>query len=291
MEKYVLSDLIMENSRMQEDVASGEERLGYSEDTYGDIRVCRVSVGEDGSGDRYSAKKGRYVTVYTPSLYSLEDSSFSAISDVVARELAAMLSKFLTERGTVLVAGIGNRRLAADSLGALTAEKVSVTRYVELIDGGALRAAGVRPVCALACDVPAQTGMQSAELLRGIVDQVRPDAVIAVDALAARHTDRLASTVQISDSGISPGAGIGGKRYSVDRESLGVPVVAVGVPVVVSAATLICDTLGGVRLDRRSERLLEAQKNFFVAPKECDVISEQVSELLARSIGKALGVI
>ena len=148
-------------------------------------------------------------------------------------------------------------------------------------------AAGCASLSAGAPGVLGQTGIETSELLRGAVQYVRPDVVIAVDALAARGCARLASTVQIADVGIEPGSGVGNHRTAVAHTTLGVPVISVGVPTVVNSATLVYDALQAAGIKNRDESLkkvLETGKSFFVSPKECDLICDRVSSLLADAI-------
>ena len=148
----------------------------------------------------------------------------------------------------------------------------------------------MEPLSAISPGVLGETGIETLELIRGAVRSVRPDLVIAVDALAARSCSRLATTVQISDSGIVPGSGIGNHRTAITMETLGVPVISVGVPTVVVSSTLVWDALREAGIDEVSSTLravLDNGKRFFVSPKESDLISDAVSELLAGAISEA----
>ena len=146
---------------------------------------------------------------------------------------------------------------------------------------------------ALAPGVLGQTGMEAADLIRGAVDAVHPDVVLAIDALAARSTERLASTFQLSDTGISPGSGIGNRRRAIDRASIGVPVISLGIPTVVDSATLIGDALrkAGIEdMDDRLRAVLENRRQFFVSPKESDLITAQTAILLTSAIEEAFSL-
>lgn len=283
---------------MIRDVESDAKRIGYAERTSGDIRVCRVELSDEISRQRYSCPAGKYVTVYTPRLYSVQETEAKKIAEELSEEMRNMIKECVSRTDGrpigVLVVGVGNRNVASDSLGPLTVDKISVTRHMELLEKGCLERSGLCCVSAVKCGVMGNTGIQSAELVRGAVSVIRPDVVIAVDALAAKDSERLAATVQISDVGITPGAGIGQKRASINRELLGVPVIAIGIPTVISAATLISDAvekIWGGELSDIARDFLETQKSFFVCPKECDMISERVSDMLASAIDRALGVI
>ncbi len=292
MYKYINSNLIMESSwieKMKTAQISGGEC--YSEENYGNVKVCRLDI----TDDEHEHKKGKYVTVYTPELWQLESREIERIVNILSDEIRSIMSYMLGKASRrVLVTGIGNRRISSDSLGPLTTEKINVTRHVEIIDNSIFKASGLCSVCGVSCGVMGDTGIETVELLRGIVREVQPDIVIAVDALAAKAAERLGATVQISDTGISPGAGIGNRQCAINGDTIGAPVMAIGVPTVVSAATLVGDILSKytkIKLDGELDRLLSQRKNFFVAPKECDLVSKGASTVLARAIDKALGVI
>ena len=188
------------------------------------------------------------------------------------------------------MAGLGNAELTADAIGPKTVGMLTATRHLREHEGGLYRRLGCSSLSAMAPGVLGQTGIETLELLRGAVRFVRPDIVILVDALAARSCDRLAATVQISDVGISPGSGVGNHRSAITRESLGVPVISVGVPTVVNSATLVYDALteaGIETIDDSLHKVLKSGRSFFVSPKESDVITHEVARLLSRSIALA----
>ena len=217
----------------------------------------------------------------------------SVLSGEILKLLFRSVGKSCGDGLSVLVAGIGNRGITPDAIGPMTSDRINVTRHIKKMNPTAFSKMGGYCVSAISCGVMGETGMDTAEILRGVVSNIRPDAIIAVDALAARECENLGAVIQMSDSGIVPGAGVGNRRISVDRQSLGIPVIAIGVPTVVSAATLIKDSLTkeGIFLDSRAEEALESRKNFFVAPKECDLLAECASEIIADAINGSLTVI
>lgn len=247
----------------------------------------------DADGD-YPA--GRYVTVSIGKIWLEDDSRIDACREMLASELSAFV-KFHTQGKSanelcLMIAGLGNRFITADSLGPLTVDKLTVTKHV-MGDGGIFDSMGCARLCAVQPGVLGQTGIEAAEIIKGAVEAAKPDAVIAVDALAARSTERLATTVQISDSGIYPGSGIGNKRIAVNKESIGCPVIAVGVPTVVDSSTLVWDALEKAGIENIApslHRVLENGRSFFVSPKESDIISEEISSLLADTICRVAGI-
>ncbi len=299
MDKYIVSDLIMETAGAADlkktDFASPRV---YSEDSFGAVRVCRLSIENAADAKKYACAVGRSVTVYTPRMWVIDEADEHYLSEILACELRDLICAALETAEICdkrfLVAGIGNKKITPDAVGAMTVERVSVTRHIEKASREDFLKMRVASVCSVNCGVLGETGIEALEILKGAVEICRPDCIIALDALAAKDSERLAATVQMSDSGITPGAGIGNRQSAINKETLGVPVIAVGVPTVVSAATLVADTLKRINMSRADEiveRIINEKKNFFVSPKECDLICDAVSRILARAVDMALGVI
>ncbi len=208
--------------------------------------------------------RGRYVTAVLPALTDHEG-DFAAYAAAIGGELAGMLPP----EGTVLVVGLGNRAVTPDALGPATADLVLATRH---IGGEFARTAGLtdlRPTAVIAPGVLGQTGTESSEAVRGVCREIHPAAVIVVDALAAGSVERLGRTVQMTDSGISPGSGVGNNRRPLNREVLGVPVIGLGVPTV-------------------TDVLLDGTTPMMVTPREVDIMISRAARLLAMSIHAAL---
>ena len=257
------------------------ECSGVKNEEYSDknVTVSRITVENDEGARHLGKPKGRYVTVEFPTLTEhtfLPDERYEAIST----ELAAMLP----ENGTVLVAGLGNRAITPDALGPRTAAQVAATRHIV---GELQRTAGftaLRSCAVIAPGVLGQTGVEAAELLKAVCSEIKPAAVIVIDAMASRSLSRLGCTVQISDTGISPGAGVGNNRPSISRAELGVSVISIGVPTVVDAATLAYDLTG----DRAENYVNPRGAGMIVTPREIDLLTDRASRLLALSINHAL---
>lgn len=221
-----------------------------------------------------------YVTLEVQSISDRIDSDDSLLK-LVASELEALLPK----EGVVLAAGLGNRGVTPDALGPLAAERILATRYIK---GELARVTGLdrlRPVAVISPGVLGCTGMEAFEVLRAVVGEVKPAAVIAVDALAARSPSRLGCTVQLSSAGISPGAGVGNSRPRIDAATLGVPVVSMGIPTVVDAATLASDLLGK---EGPKDQIEPRGASMMVTPREVDLIIKRGARLLAMGINRAL---
>lgn len=292
----IRTDLALESSALQ----NANNRLpGVSlvEHTYGRVTECTVQVlDEDGEQALHKAK-GCYVTLSCPLVPTVEPDTRDMLIDRVKTILKQMLPPF----GDVLVVGLGNRRITADSLGPKVVDGILVTRHMrgqvpEQLSGR------LRSVSAVAPGVLGVTGMETAEVVRGIVEHVKPSAVIAVDALAAREITRICTTLQIADTGIHPGSGIGNHRMGLNKETLGVPVIAMGVPMVVYASTIARDALSllaedlqmdleehSQALDALVERVVAKQLgDMVVTPREVDERVQHMAEALATGINYAL---
>lgn len=199
-----------------------------------------------------------------------------------AKALASLLGPLLPETGPVLVAGLGNRAMTCDALGPLALEHLMVTRH--LIRAMPETFGSLRPVSALAPGVVGTTGLETAELIRGAVRQAQPAAVIAIDALAARSLERLCRTFQLSDTGITPGSGACNPRQGLNRHTLGIPVIALGVPTVVEARTLALDLVPEGRLDEKTA----PDAGMLVSPKDIDLQVAKCAKVLGYAINLAL---
>lgn len=205
-------------------------------------------------------------------------------NDSLLKIISEELSKMLPENGAVLVAGLGNRAVTPDALGPLSAEKILATRYIK---GELARVTGLgelRPVAVISPGVLGCTGMEAFEVLKAVVNEIHPAVVVAVDALAARNPARLGCTIQVSSAGISPGAGVGNSRPRIDETTLGVPVVSMGIPTVVDAATLAGDLIE----DYPREKISPRGASMMVTPREIDLIIMRGARLLAMSINRAI---
>ena len=252
------------------------EGLLHEEGERSGVPVTTVEVRSEEAAKALGKEKGRYVTLGLDSVQRREDSAFPRTVRVIAEELGAFL-KGVPEGGTVLVAGLGNRLITPDALGPGTHRNVLVTRH--LVGEMPEQFGYLRPVASVCAEVMGNTGVESGEVVRAVCGSIAPCCVIAVDALASRSMERLCRTVQISDAGISPGSGVGNHRSPLTRESLGIPVIAVGVPTVVDAAALCAELTGA------SEGL---GRGLMVTPRDIDRQVADLSKLLGYGISLAL---
>lgn len=259
--------------------------------------ILRVQIKSEEAARRIGKPCGRYVTVSCGrALYEGEQEA-EALRRVLAVELREMAERVVGKRiqhsFSLLVIGLGNAEMTPDALGSQTVRRISVTRC----EGGEDRIWELRDhpcrISALATGVSCQTGLETVEIVRGLVSVTGPDLVLAVDALAARATSHLGATVQLSDTGIQPGAGIGGARPALTEKTVGAPVLALGVPTVVESETLVKDALARFGIEEDMPEfadLLHGGKSFFVTPKEIDLLVPSLAALLADSIEKAFSV-
>ncbi len=258
----------------------GRETAGVTseESSFGTVTVSRIRIHSREGAETLGRPQGRYVTVGVPP-FSDEIAGDDVIT-VLKRELRSLLD----EDGPVLVVGLGNTAITPDSLGPKVARRVLATRH---ITGEVARSTGLedlRRVAVLAPGVLGQTGVETGEILGGVVDRIRPSAVVVVDALASRRLNRLGCTVQMSDAGIAPGSGIGNRRMRINADTVGVPVVSVGVPTVVDAVTLAYDLTG----EDCREDVEPRGAHMIVTPQEIDLLIDRAAATVAHAINCAL---
>ena len=235
----------------------------------------------DQRGERALGKPaGRYVTLTMDGLLRREEDAFPRAARAVGRELGQLLDRS-APGGLALVVGLGNRAITPDAVGPKVHEHTLVTRH--LVEGLPEHFGSLRPVASLSAGVLGTTGMESGELVQAVCRDLKPACVIAVDALASRSLERLCRTVQLSDTGIAPGSGVGNHRQALDRETLGVPVLAVGVPTVVEASTLAADLLGQEDLPPLGEG-----RELLVTPKDIDSQVDDLAKVIGYGISLAL---
>lgn len=208
-----------------------------------EIKITTMVIETENGAKAMGKPKGTYITLEAANLDSQDEDYHREIS----LELARIIKRLLPEgRNTcsVLVAGLGNREVTPDALGPRVVDNMMITRHVLKEFGKyAFGEQEVNAVSGIVPGVMAQTGMESQEIIRGVIEQTKPDVMIAIDALAARSTRRLSRTIQITDTGINPGSGVGNHRHGLSKETVGIPVIAIGVPTVVDAATIVSDTM------------------------------------------------
>lgn len=242
------------------------------------LSIHKISVLDARGEQAIDRPRGQYLTAQMEP-QALSDSQWIFRCATV---LAQLVRPLLPAKGTVLVTGLGNRALTPDALGPLTLEHLIVSRH--LISAMPSEFGSLRPVCALAPGVVGTTGIETAELIRGVAERVQPSAVVAVDAMASRSLSRLCRTFQLSDTGIVPGSGACNPRRQLNRQTLGVPVIALGVPTVVEARTLALDLVPDGKLDEKST----PDAGMLVSPKDIDLQVGKCAKVLGYALNLAL---
>lgn len=231
-----------------------------------------------GRGEELTGRKaGLYLSLDTGRLWLADSTRRRAAARAVKRLITGLLPSDLS--GGVVVAGLGNDGITADSIGPKTVGRLVVTHHLRRLNPSLYSALGFGDVAAVAPGVLGQTGLESAVLIKAATAQIKPACLIAVDALAARSLERLATTVQLTTVGISPGSGVCNSREEISAKTMGCPVIAIGVPTVVDAPTLLSE-MGG--------KCADGTESFFVTPKESDVMTRVMAELIAAAINAAV---
>ena len=291
MKSYVCSDLASECG-----CTTDREGVRVSRQQAGGCEILRVQIKTEEGSAQVGKPCGRYVTVECGDICRLDELAFEEVRRTLAVEIKEMAERMTGKRVgadfSVLVAGLGNADMTPDAVGPQTVRHLFITRHLQTPNALAGFPHALCEISAFSPGVLGQTGLETQELVRGAVGAAKPDLVIAIDALAARATARLGTTVQLSDSGIQPGGGIGRGRRALTKETVGVPVMALGVPTVVNSATLIFDAISdlGVAENATVGEMLEAEKRFFVTPKEIDLLVSSVGVLLAAAIEKSFSL-
>ncbi len=272
------------------------------------IHTSRVKVTNQKGADAIGKPIGTYVTIDIKKLKLATEDDIQKSSEVLSNELKKLLEKHITKEDEILVVGLGNLYVTPDALGPKVINEIDVTRHILTYMPKALPE-DTRVVSAVSPGVLGTTGIETLEILKGIVDNIHPKLIIVIDALASRSMERISSTIQLADTGITPGAGVGNTRKDLSKDTLGIPVIALGVPTVVDAATIAADSLElfieKAKEDANSneflnklqeedkyamikEVLVPEDYNFIVTPKEIDDLIENMKDIIARGINMSM---
>ena len=283
-------------------VETEEENIGEN------IKVSRVKVVNKNGEEALAKPIGDYITIDIKKLKIATDEDIGSAAQVLTKELKILLEKHVTSKDDVLVVGLGNIYVTPDSLGPKVINEIDVTRHILTYMPNVL-SEDTRPVSAISPGVLGTTGIETLEIIKGIVENIKPKLLIVIDALASRSIERISSTIQLADTGITPGAGVGNTRKDLSMETLGIPVIALGIPTVVEAATIAADSLDLFinKLQENAEsneflnKFQEEDKyemikevlapedfNFIVTPKEIDDLIENMKDVVARGINFAV---
>lgn len=275
------TDLALEAREL---IGGEESGVCVREDKQDGIKISEIKILSKAAAERMNKQPGTYITAeLAPLTDDLQNGSSKA------ERIGKLIEPLLPKSGTILVAGIGNETITPDALGPKSVENVLATRHISGELRRSLGLSGLRSVAVFSPGVLGQTGIETGELIKSIVGSIRPSALIAVDALASKSLSRLGCTIQISDTGISPGSGVGNHRLSLNRETMGIPVIGIGVPTVVDAQTLALELINETELSRPGKELVSPRgEQMIVTPREIDLLIKRASRLLGMALNCAL---
>ena len=298
-------DIYNKANKLEKDIEGIESE---KEEINENIKVERVKITNENGEKAIGKPIGNYITIDVKKLKIAQDEDIEKAAEALSNELKNVVDMHIDNQGEVLVVGLGNIYVTPDSLGPKVINEIEVTRHIikylpQYIEEG------TREVSAVSPGVLGTTGIETVEILKGIVDNVKPKLVIVIDALASRSIERISSTVQISDTGIVPGAGVGNTRNEISIKTLGIPVIAIGIPTVVETAVLVNDSLdlfieklqdeaksndylNNLKQEDNYEEIREVlvpnDYNLIVTPKEIDDLIENMKDIVAKGINQSL---
>lgn len=298
-------DLYKKANNIENDVNGVETE---EEEVSEKIKVTRVKITNEEGQNAIGKPIGDYITIDVKKINLLTDEEQEQASNTLANELKKLIGEKIQFKEDILVVGLGNQEVTPDALGPNVIKDVEVTRHIinylpQYIDENA------RPVSAIAPGVLGTTGIETLEIVKGVVEHIKPKLLIVIDALASRSMERISSTIQISNTGIVPGGGVGNTRKEISMNTLGIPVIAIGIPTVVETAVVVNDALDVFieklqqeansndylnklkeedNYEKIKEALLPKEYNFIVTPKEIDELIFHMSSVVAKGINMAL---
>ena len=289
-----------------EDKIDGVEAI--EEKINNNIKLTRVKILDEKGEQALRKRMGTYITIDLKNMKYMGNDEIQSASEVLSKELKAMISEHIKQEEEILVVGLGNIYVTPDALGPKVINEIDITRHLlkyvpQYLDKN------TRPVSAISPGVLGTTGIETAEILKGIVENVKPKLMIVIDSLASRSMERISSTIQLADTGIVPGAGVDNARKELTKETLGIPVIAIGIPTVVETAVVVNDCLDVFieklqeeaksndylnklkeedNYEEIKEALIPKDFNFIVTPKEIDELIENMKDVVARGINLSL---
>ncbi len=287
-QKYIRTDLAAESP-----VVENKQDLNGVEVNEYTLEFCKaliIKITSNEGKELLGRDIGTYVTISFDNILNMSNDTIDKISDYLSKTIKNLTP---TPPTKILVAGLGNRYITPDAIGPLSVKGVTVTRHIESLNKQLFDSLKMQSLSAISPGVIGQTGIETFEIIKSAVCNVKPDLLIVIDALASKSVDRLASTIQICDTGISPGSGIGNNNKQINKNAMGIPVIAIGVPTMVSSSTLVCDALEKAGIDDINddlEKVLENGKSFFVTLNESDVVVNSLADIISNAINLAFTI-
>jgi spore protease len=279
---------IYRNANRLENEINGIE---CEEENKNDIKITRVKITNEEGEKAIQRKRGNYVTIDLKKLNNITVEQEQEIINNFSNELKVIIDNHIKKYDEILIVGLGNEFATPDSLGAKVVQNIEITRHIKLYLPEAIDK-NTRSVSAITPGVLGTTGIETIEIVKGIVDNIKPKLVIAIDSLCSKNIDRINKSIQISDTGIVPGGGVGNRQEELSEETLGIPVIGVGIPTVLDAATIVIDTLNNCDIKVSESDIVNKMKlnnfNFVVTPKEIDSLIDSMTSIVSEGINISL---
>ena len=252
-----------------------------------DIKVTNVKIENEKGAEALKRKIGNYITIDLDTINNLSLEKEKEVIQVFSDELKMIIDQHIDKSDEILIVGLGNLNATPDSFGAKVVENIEITRHIKMFLPNAIDKT-VRSVSAIVPGVLGTTGIETIEIVKGITNNIKPKLIVAIDSLCSKNIDRIGKSIQISDTGIVPGGGVGNRQEELSEETLGIPVVGVGIPTVLDAATIVIDTLNNCDIQINEDELVNKMKlnkfNFIVTPKEIDSLIEKITTIVSEGI-------
>ncbi len=266
--------------------------VAYREEEREGFHIGHLLITSDEGAEAIGKPKGHYTTLSFPPIYQMDEGALLPLSGLLSSLILDFCERLGKPPRSVLAVGLGNRAMTADAVGPCSIDRMLATRHLSLEEPALFEKLGKVELSLLAPGVLGRTGIEAYDLVKGAAAAISADLVLVIDALAARSTERLAATVQLSDTGIRPGSGVGNARRALDEVSLGVPVLSLGMPTVVNSSTLVRDAFSRANLSDGEippalKEVLGTGQSFFVSPRECDVVTERAAQLFGDAVNMA----
>ncbi len=256
-----------------------------------DINITRVKITNREGELALDKKMGNYITIDMKKINNITTEKEQKIIDTFSKELSEIIDKHINKNEEILVVGLGNLYATPDSLGSKVVQNIEITRHIKIYLPDAIDK-NTRSISAISPGVLGTTGIETVEIVRGIVDNIKPKLVIAIDSLCSKNIDRINKSIQISDTGIVPGGGVGNRQQELSERTLNIPVISIGVPTVLDAATIVIDTLNACEISVSENEIVDKMKlnnfNFIVTPKEIDTLIDSMTNIVAEGINMCI---
>ena len=279
---------LYKNANKIEDEINGVE---CNKEIIDDIIITRVKITNEEGERALQRKKGNYITIDTKKIDNIKEEKSEQIINLFSNELRKIIDKHAKKNDEILIVGLGNLYSTPDSLGAKVVENTEITRHIKIYLPNAIDK-NIRSVSAITPGVLGTTGIETVEIVKGIVSNIKPQLILAIDSLCSKNIERINKSIQISDTGIVPGGGVGNRQEELSKETLGIPVIAIGIPTVLDAATIVIDTLNVCNINIEENEIVNKMKlnnfNFIVTPKEIDSLIDSMSNIVSEGINISL---